>query len=208
MMTSNINNRAENNNDIFDSSKINKQYNFLLKNINDYNSYIDSKKLKRLYILKPIYLLKRNSHKINNKWYFNNINEYFCYCVGLRCLKNIVSKRCKYYFYLYLIDINRNIYNKSDFLLMDFIFKNYTSDDVYPIYEKMINRKLKAHYITERNDIYEKYCYNIKYCDLVIHTDEKSYKINDEFLQKHFTLILKLKQVLSSVGVNINFIIL
>ena len=29
---------------------------------------------------------------------------------------------------------------------------------------------------------------------------------NGNFLEKHFTLILKLKQVLSSVGVNINFI--
>ena len=45
-----------------------------------------------------------------------------------------------------------------------------------------------------------------KNCDTIILADDKSYKINDDFLERHFTLILKLKQVISSVGVNINFI--
>ena len=36
--------------------------------------------------------------------------------------------------------------------------------------------------------------------------NSQNYKINDDFLEKHFTLILKLRQVHSSVGVDINFI--
>ena len=60
--------------------------------------------------------------------------------------------------------------------------------------------------MTERKDIYDKYCYKDKKCNLVIPVNKYTFKINGNFLEKHFTLILKLKQVLSSVGVNINFI--
>ena len=167
----------------------------------------DSSRLKRLYISRPIYNLKRNSVNEENKWIFLNIfNRYFCFCIGVNCLKQIISKKCKYYFYLYLIYKNRNVYEKTDFLLMDFIFSNYTSDDVYPIFEEMINKNISAHYMTEKEDIYKKYCQSIKYCNLIIHANEKNYKINDDFLEKYFTLVLKLKQVISSVGVNIDFI--
>ena len=168
---------------------------------------IESNRLKHLYISSPIFDLKRNSISEENKWTFLNIfNEYFCYCVGINCLSQMISKDCKYYFYIYIIDKNRNVYQKTDYLLMDFIFKRFSSDDVFPIFEEMINKNLSAHYITENEDIYKKYCSKKYYCDLVIYADENSYKINDDFLEKHLTLILKLKQVLSSVGVNINFI--
>jgi len=166
-----------------------------------------SSRLKKLYISRPIYNLKRNSINEENEWIFLNIfNEYFCFCKGVNCLKQFITKKCKYFFYLYLIDKNRNVYEKTDFLLMDFIFSNYTSDDVFPIFEKMINKNINAHYMTEKEDVYKKYCQCSKYCNLVIHADYKSYKINDDFLEKYFTLVLKLKQVISSVGVNIDFI--
>ena len=89
---------------------------------------------------------------------------------------------------------------------MDFILQKYSSDDVYPIFEEMINKNLSAHYLTEKKEILEKYCLRRKSCDLVIYADIKSYKINGDFLERHLTLILKLRQVISSVGVNINFI--
>ena len=188
---------------IINSFKMNNEYSnltFQLKNKQNSN------KLKKLYALKPIFKLKRNSANKDNHWNFINIfNEYFCFCVGFNCLY-YVSKNCKYFYYIYLIDINRNVYKKSDFLLMDFIFKKFSSDDVYPIFEEMINNNLNAHYITEKKEIYEKYCQKKKICDLVIDVDVKNTKINDEFLEKHLTLILKLKHVVSSVGVDINYI--
>ena len=89
---------------------------------------------------------------------------------------------------------------------MDFILKKYSSDDVYPIFQEMINKNISSHYLTEKKKIYKKYCKGKKVCDSVIYVNEKSYKINDEFLENHLTLILKLDKVISSVGVNITFI--
>lgn len=191
----------------FRSFTINKEYNLLYKMIQNNTTSFKSKNLKKLYISTPVFTLKRNSFNISNYWYFINIyNEYFCFCEGLNCLSIMVTKKCKYFYYLYLIDINRNVYKKTDFLLMDFIFKNYSSDDVLPIYEKMINRNLSAHYITEDQDMYKKHCQKIKFCESIINVNEKNYKINDIFLEKHFTMILKLRYVLNSVGININYI--
>ena len=194
--------------DNLDISKIDYEYNFTMTQIeNNNNILIEEKKLKKLYITKPIYSLKRNFSNNYDQWNFTNIfDEYFCFCKGSNCLNIEISQICKYKFYLYLIDKNHHIYNKTDFLLMDFIFKKYTSADVYPIFEKMINRNIRAHYLTEREDLYEKYCYKNKYCDLVILVNSNTYKINGDFLEKYFTMILKLKQVLSSVGVNIDYI--
>ena len=151
--------------------------------------------------------MKRNFGNYENNWIFANLfNEYFCFCKGSKCLNIEISQLCKYRFYLYLIDQNHHIYKKTDFLLFDFIFKKYTSADVYPVFEKMINRNISAHYLTERKDLYKKYCHNNKNCDLIIFPDNHSSKINGNFLEKHFNLFLKLKQVLSSAGVNIDFI--
>ena len=194
------------NDDVFNSTIIYKNFEFLYSKIKDNKTSFESKKLKKLYVSKPTFILKRNYNQ-SGQWYFSNIyNEYFCFCKGLNCLNQTIIKRCKYFYYIYLIDINRNVYKKTDFLLMDFIFKNYSSDDVYPIYEKMINKNLSAHYLTENEELYDRYCHNVHQCDLIILANEKSYRINDEFLEKHFSLILKLKQVLSSVGVGINYI--
>ena len=194
------------NDTIFKVSKIDFKNKYFLPQLQNNNIIIKTKKLKKLYISKSFCTLKRN-FSIGTKWIFANIfNEYFCFCKGLNCLNISISKVCKYKFYLYLIDKNHHIYKKTDILLMDFIFKRFSSDDVFPIFEEMIKRNINAHYFTEREDIYEKYCNNKSNCDTVIHADASSYKINGDFLEKHFTLILKLKQVLSSVGVSINFI--
>ena len=190
-------------NNIFDSFKIKNDYINLYSQLQESNS---SKKLKKLYVSQPVFDLKRNSFLKENEWNFVNIfNEYFCFCKGFNCLK-LISKKCKYYFYLYLIDINRNVYPKTDFLLMDFILKRYSSDDVYPVFEEMINKNINAHYLTEKEEIYEKYCQKKKPCDSVIIVNEKNYSINDDFLEKYLTIILRLKQVLTSFGVNIIFI--
>ena len=44
---------------------------------------------------------------------------------------------------------------------MNFIFANLSSDDVYPIFKEMVRQRLPAHYITEKSDIYNDYCYII-----------------------------------------------
>jgi len=202
----NLINNSYINNDIFDSSGINEEYKYMYNQIGNNNSKLKSKRLKKLYISPPMNKLKRYSIKFQNRWNFINIyNEYFCICKGFKCL-NFISNKCKYLFYLYLIDKNSNIYRKTHFLLMDFILNKYSSDDVYPVFEEMINKNVSAHYLTEKVELYEKYCKNEIYCDKIILCNEKNYKINDEFLEKHFTLILKLKSVLSAHGVDINFI--
>jgi len=202
----NLINNSYINNDIFDSSGINEEYKYIYNQIGNNNCKLKSKRLKKLYISPPMNKLKRYSIKFQNRWNFINIyNEYFCICKGFKCL-NFISKKCKYLFYLYLIDKNSNIYRKTHFLLMDFILNKYSSDDVYPVFEEMINKNVSAHYLTEKVELYEKYCKNEIHCDKIILCNEKNYKINDEFLEKHFTLILKLKSVLSAHGVDINFI--
>ena len=193
--------------DVFDSVKILNKYNIMVEKILNERKVAKNNRLKKLYISKPICTLKRNSINENNNWNFLNIfNKYFCFCIGNNCLKHIISKNCKYYFYLYLIDKNRNVYKKTDFLLMDFILKSYSSDDVYPVFKEMINKNLRAHYLTGKEEIYEKYCSTKKYCDTIIYVKGKNYKINDDFLERHLTLVLKLSKVISSVGVNITFI--
>ena len=193
---------------IFDYNKINYKYSLLLSQIQNQNSLIETKKLKSLYVSKPKCILKRNYAEKQNHWYFVNLfNEYFCLCKGFNCLRSLkIYGKCKYYFYIYLIDTNRNVYKKTDFLLMDFILKKFSSDDVYPIFEEMINLNINAHYLTEKKEIYDKYCQNRKNCDTIILVKANNYKINHDFLEKYLTLILKLRQVHSSVGVNINFI--
>ena len=130
--------------------------------------------------MKPFGNLKRNFINSENNWNFLNIfNYYFCYCKGISCLNIKISNICKYFFYIYIIDINRNVYEKTDFLFMDFILKKYSSDDVYPIFQEMINKNISSHYLTEKKKIYKKYCKGKKVCDTVIYVKEKSYKIND-----------------------------
>ena len=65
---------------------------------------------------------------------------------------------------------------------------------------------MKAHYITENMEIYKKFCKKKKYCHSIILVNRRNYKINGEFLEKYLKLILKLRQVLSAVGISISFI--
>jgi len=60
-------------------------------------------------------------------------------------LNNNITDSCKYYFYLNIIDNNKNIYNKTDYLFLDFIFADLSSDDVFPVFEKMLNLKFPVH---------------------------------------------------------------
>jgi len=159
---------------------------------------------KKLFIRFPLNNLKRFIIS-ENIWQFTNIyNNYFCFCKGLYCfIKDF--KSCKYLFYLYIIDKNKNIYKKNNYLFFDFIFPEYSSDDVYPVFKAMLNNKEPVHYLTANIDIYNQYCNKKEKCLSVIYVNNNNYTINGDFIEKHLTLILKLKQVISSGGVSINF---
>ena len=70
-------------------------------------------------------------------------------------------------------------------------------DDTYPVFQKMEKKNLPVHYITQRLDIYYKYCNNTKKCLTIIRIDKKMYKNYGDFLEKYIYLILKLKVVVS-----------
>ena len=153
----------------------------------------NSLKLKESYIQKPIYSTKSNIDK-KNEWIFSNIyNEYFCFCKGKKCLFYEVPQKCKYYFYLNIIDNNKHLYNKTDYLFGDFISNKFSSDDVYPIFSEMKSQNIAAHYMTQKENIYKKYCQNKNRCLTIIKDDF----IDGNFLEKYLTLILRLKAVIS-----------
>ena len=182
-----------------------------IKYINEINIKNDYKnknnKLKKLYIQFPVNTLKRFMAIEENKWYFKNIyNHYFCFCKGFYCIENKSFEKCKYFSYLYIIDKNKNIYKKQNYLFIDFIFPQYSSVDVYPVFQKMAINKYPVHYLTANKELYNQYCYNIDKCLIIIYVNKNNYTVNGNFLEKHLTLILKLKQVISAAGVYFNYI--
>jgi CDP-glycerol glycerophosphotransferase (TagB/SpsB family) len=125
------------------------------------------------------------------------MNNYFCFCKGQKCIESFDNQDCKFFFYVHIIDCSRDLYLKSDYLFVDFIFSEYSSDDAYPIFEKMIKQNYPVHYITEKKDIYQKYCNKTNKCLTIIPITKNNYIKNGDFLQKYLTLILKLKVFLS-----------
>ena len=179
-------------NKLFQPSLLEKQ--FYLNNKSSFSG------LKRLYIKKPEY--KTTSHILvkNNTWNFVNIyNHYFCFCRGNNCLyQNLLNIKnttqiCKYRFYLNLIEENKNLYNKTDYLLADFPGDFQSLDDAYPIYKKLISLGKNAYYMTI-NRILMKNKNNNNY--LYHHIIQGNY-IHGDFLEKHFSLFLRLKVVIS-----------
>ena len=163
------------------------------------NSTFDNKslKLKKIYAEKPIYSNKIKFALDNNIWYFKNIyNNYFCFCKGLCQYKNSFQK-CKYYFYLDIINAHKNLYNKTDYLFADFYFSRCSSDDTFPIFVEMINKNMSAHYMDEKIDIYKRFCNNDKFCLKVIKITNGHRTIDGDFLEKYLDIILRLKAVIA-----------
>jgi len=187
----------------FEPLLINKKYLFSKK-----QNYVNNIfKLEKSFNKIPKCFLKRNLIVNDNSWRFENLfNEYFCFCKELNSVKLSNSQRCKYNFYLNLINKNRNVYLKTDYLFIDFIFKDLSSDDAYPIFKEMIKNKSPVHYLTESSNIYNEYCSKINKCEIVILVNMQNYTINGDFLEKYLTLILKLKQVITNSGVYFDYI--
>ena len=119
----------------FNCLNSNEEYKILNRKIIDEKN--SSKfKLKELYILKPECSTKQNTNLLDNEWHFINLyNNYFCFCKGLFCNYGVIPQNCKYFFYLNIIDNNKDIYNKTDYLFGDFIYNEYSLDDAYPIFQ-------------------------------------------------------------------------
>ena len=195
----NYNNLFYENDDIFDPLFINKKYISLIRNINN-QKINEVLKIKKLYLQCPYTTLKENSMVIYNKWEFKNIyNYHFCFCKGNNCLDTNVAQKCKFNFYLYIIDNNREIYKKTDYLFIDFIFAKLPFDDTYPLFKEMIKQNLPVHYLTEKSEIYNEYCNNEINCLSVIKTNKENFiKYYGDFLEKYIELFFKLKVVVSA----------
>ena len=129
------------NNEFFHPSYIEKEY--YLNNMNN------TMNLKNLYSKPPIYSPITNISNKYNEWIFLNIyNHYFCFCRGNNCLYNLLNYQndaqlCKYKFYLNLIEENKYLYNKTDYLLADFPWNYQSFDDAFPVFINLIKLKKK-----------------------------------------------------------------
>ncbi len=162
-------------------------------------------KFKKSYIKYPYFNDKTNNLD-DKEWKYSNIyNNYFCYCIGENCFYFQDLNYCKYYFYLTIIDKNMYVSNKTDYLFVDFIFSELSSDDVYPVFEKMLGENIPVHYLTENSKLYYKYCYLKIDCLQIVLVNKKNYIIDGNFLEKYLFLILKLKAVVSGRAQPFNF---
>ena len=183
-------------------------FNELLNKIKKYKNNLSYHKealnLKSSFIQPPLFSLKRDIAQIEGKWYFNNIyNSYFCYCVGDSCINfekfdKYIFQVCKYNFYLTIIDNNRNLYPKTDYLLSDFFDENIDSPDAFPIFKEMISRNFNAHYLTMSKEIYNQFCLNNIKCFSELQIIYGIKLINGDNLEKLYVLFLKLKAVIAA----------
>ena len=190
---------------IFNYNKYDKKKKFLHPLFLRKEFYLNNKSLsnlKKLFISYPKYNTKFEAIKESDKWEFLNIyNHYFCYCRGHNCLyHNLLNHKnstqiCKYKFYLNLIEENKYIYNKTDYLLSDFPGDFESLDDAYPVFKRLIELKKNAYYMTINKRIFHK-----KKNDYDYYFNEHIIKgniINGDFLEKYFNLVLRLKAVVS-----------
>ena len=167
----------------FDPLIVNERYS---ENIQNYMN--NNFRLEKSYTTMPKCILKRNLIVREEQWRFEYLfNEYFCFCKDVNPLKLKNSQTCKYFFYLNLIDKNKNVYLKTDYLFVD-------------------KEKFPAHYLTESSKIYNEYCSEINNCEIVILVNMQNYTINGDFLEKYLTLFLKLKQVITGSGIYFDYI--
>ena len=191
--------------DLFDPVIINQQYNSSLAEIHQ-NKLNKSYYLKKEYSRPPIFDLRRNNVPTEEKWNFNHFyNDYFCYCVGDNCFEKDVTKECKYLFYMTIIEKYKNLYPKTEYVFSDFIFNYLSSDDAYPIFQVMMEQNYHVHYITENEQIIDKYCpidKNIDDCESIIYINQKRYSNYADCVEKYLTLILKTKAFITCRSTN------
>ena len=197
----NYNNFYYQNENLFEPYFVNNKYLNTVQKINS-NIAQEMPNLKRNYLQYPYCSLKRKAIKGFDKWYFKNIyNDHFCFCVGTSCLLNI-DQKCKQLSYISIIDHNQHLYEKKDYLFVDFIFQEYSYDDTYPVFKEMYEKNYSVHYLTENLKILDTYCSRKQKCDPVLFVHRGNYTINGDFVEKYLTLFLKLKAVVCSRQLN------
>ena len=202
----NINQNFQNNNR-FNINYIYDKYNKLLLKKKKYeNKRLFLKKpfnLKSSFLQPPLSTLKRDITQVKGKWYFKNIyGTYFCFCRAESCINlnnfNQDFQNCKYYFYLTMIDNNRDLFPKTHYLLSDFFDEKIDSVDAFPVFVEMIKEDLNVHYLTMSSKIYSNFCLNDAKCLNEMHIIYGIRKINGDTLEKYLELLLKLKVVVTA----------
>ena len=185
------------NDDMFDPKIISFNFKSLVDKIKK-GKFNGPVSLKKAYFRKPIFDFRRNYIRNNSIWLFRHFyNEYYCYCLGNNCLRDEDFQTCKYLYYIVIIDKERDLYPKTEYIFVDFIFKSLTADDTYPVFQEMIRKNYSAHYITEKDEIIKKYCQNNNHCQTIIPINEITYFTFGDFFEKYLTLVLKTKAFLS-----------
>ena len=193
----NLNHKKDN---LFNIILIHKRHNEYLNIFKNKKEKYKNYRLVKKFILPPSCILKRDIAIVSNEWFFANIyNNYFCFCKGINCFDRNINQKCKYKFYLTIVNENRNLYSKNSILISDFFKPNIEPADGYPLFKEMINQDIKAYYMTIDEKIYNDFYINQKYDknnlkDFPIILEKN---INGDFLEKYLELILKLKIVLS-----------
>ena len=158
----------------------------------------NSSLLTKSYFSQPIFKIKENAIFSKNDWYFKNIyNHYFCYCNGHFCKFSQSFDDCKYYLYLSIIDNNKNLYEKTHYLLVDFLYSNRAPGDSYFVFREMIKQNMSAYYLSERKDLFYEHYDNKTNFQKIIPIINGQYNITGKIVEKYLSLFLKLKSVIS-----------
>ena len=133
-----LNKKKFSNDSYFNPNVIKKDHDKLLDSFNDMRVN-ETLKLRKSYERYPFTTLKREALLSEGKWLFANLYDlHFCMCKGDLCLKTNITEKCKYYFYITIIDSNRDVYKKTEYVFMDFVIAELSSDDTYPVFKEMI----------------------------------------------------------------------
>ena len=180
-----------------------KKLKYRIKINNKEKNSIENLLLKESYVRMPNFSIKFSLSVNESSWYFKNIyNDYFCFCksnISFYCLYKKIKQKCKYYLYLNIIDINRNIFNKTDYLFVDFSSSETAPGEAFLIFNEMNKQNFKVHYMTKREDIYKNFSnYNLTSENKIIFDYQY---INGNFLEKYLEVFLKLKSTISGAKI-------
>lgn len=175
-----------------------------IKNNNKEQNCKENLLLKKSYYRIPTFEIKFSLASNESKWYYKNIFDiYFCFCkttYSINCLYNKIKQKCKYYLYLNIIDNNRNVYNKTDYLFSDFSSPETAPGEGFLIFNEMNKQNLSVYYMTKREDIYKNNLnYNLSQKKNQIIFDFQY--INGNFLEKYLDIFLKLKSTISGAKI-------
>ena len=193
----NFNDETYHNDDYFNPNLIKYEHDILLNNFDDMRIN-ETLKLKKSFEMYPYCTLKRDALLNEDKWLYRNLyNNYFCMCKGEDCLKRNITEKCKFYFYSTIIHENRNVYPKTEYVFMDFVKADLSSDDTYPVFKAMLKMGKPAIYITGNLDIYKEHCGDDQYCKSVLLATKDLKPIYGDFLEKNIFMFFKIKVLVS-----------